>query len=355
MAEMAQPSGYHNTVPSTSDPEDHIRQNLVPNGQPPQWAKSQAFTATKVPRPPLIYQPFTNSSAPIASNGTPTPQNYSNPGSLSSHSSRNPSPTPSTRLHNTRQSLENLSHSNPNLNSHPPQSRVPPQQSSDLQSRGMLSPSPLLRSSQTLPSSVSSELQYNSNSQGNFSNQYARSNVGTSNSQQVGLNKTLSSSETPMQNPHPSSQNIPSQVSSEDHRGGQVNHKDGVSSGRNPNAYGRSSLISGTNTSYTSQVYTQPIVAPQASLVNGPQQHIGMHPPSLPGIIPAVPRTNAQGTLPPVSVLGQSSGTRSQPLNNQSSASMAPPSVNSTPVMSHAGQSSGMNPGVIKPLSLIHI
>lgn len=126
---MAQPSGHPNFLPPT--PVQGAPgigtlpgPSVIPNGQPPQWNQPPAFSHAVKPRQPPVGSSVATS---VTSNGTPTPPSYSHPGSLSSNSSRDPSPIPPNRYG------ENLSSSYPNLimsSSHPPQQRSHPHQQS---------------------------------------------------------------------------------------------------------------------------------------------------------------------------------------------------------------------------------
>lgn len=131
---MAQPSGHPNILAFT--PRNSVATQgmpgagsspgpgLIPNGQPPHWNHPSAFPHAMKPIPPSTGSHVATS---ITSNGTPTPPSYSHPGSLSSHSSRDPSPIPPNRRG------ENLSSSSPNLiisNSQPPLQRSHPHQQS---------------------------------------------------------------------------------------------------------------------------------------------------------------------------------------------------------------------------------
>ncbi|PSN38091.1 hypothetical protein C0J52_00838 [Blattella germanica] len=91
---------------------------LIPNGQPPQWNRPPPMPHAAKTRPP----PTGSNVVPAVSNGTPTPPSYSHPGSISSHSSRDPSPIPPNRH------SEHFSSSSPNLvmsNNQHPQSPAP--------------------------------------------------------------------------------------------------------------------------------------------------------------------------------------------------------------------------------------
>jgi len=131
---MAQPSGHPNILASIAGNSIATQgvpgvgnspgPSLIPNGQPPQWNHPSALPHAVKLRPPSTGSHVATS---ITSNGTPTPPSYSHPGSLSSHSSRDPSPIPPNRH------AENLYNSSPNLvmsNSQPPLQRSHPHQQS---------------------------------------------------------------------------------------------------------------------------------------------------------------------------------------------------------------------------------
>ncbi|XP_047005169.1 protein transport protein Sec24A [Schistocerca americana] len=101
---MSQQTGYTDTTPVIPGLGASPVPTLIPNGQPPQWTKPPISYSAKQQRPPVNGQRPQSSSNPFAANGTQTPQN---PGSLSSQSSRDPSPAPS--------SASTLSSSTPNL------------------------------------------------------------------------------------------------------------------------------------------------------------------------------------------------------------------------------------------------
>ncbi|XP_069684298.1 protein transport protein Sec24A isoform X2 [Periplaneta americana] len=123
---MAQPSGHPNIVASAAAQGVGVPPgpSLIPNGQPPQWNRPPAFPHAMKSRPPPT---GSNIVASVTSNGTPTPPSYSHPGSLSSHSSRDPSPIPPNR---PSESLSGSSQSLHTLNSQPPQQRPHLQQQS---------------------------------------------------------------------------------------------------------------------------------------------------------------------------------------------------------------------------------
>ncbi|GLG97128.1 Protein transport protein Sec24B [Gryllus bimaculatus] len=126
---MAQSSGYPNSVPPIPGSNNSGGPNFILNGQPPQWGKPP-MTTMKPSRQPN-YQSYMNQSNPVSSNGTPSQPSLSNPGSLSSHSSRDPSPIPSNCSDSMARSQDNaLNPYPPSLQHHSPHQRFNPSVSS---------------------------------------------------------------------------------------------------------------------------------------------------------------------------------------------------------------------------------
>ncbi|XP_066991918.2 protein transport protein Sec24A [Anabrus simplex] len=355
---MAQPAGYSNDTPRTPGLEDRLdNSRLVVNGQPPQLGKPPMFTPSKTARGSLIGQQMTNSTGPAASNGPPMMHNYSTPGSLSSHSSRNASPTPPGRHGGVSQSMENLSLSNPVSNNHSSQHgnamdmplTAQQQSSNDVLARRTLSPLSPMGGSQTLSQtgSVGMNSQTPSSYQGTVGNQYLH---GNKSSAAILTNSTEPSKPGSFPiNSHNLHENIPSQgsgISQHDHRGvlPTVDSRNSASTDKTSlNSVQHSPLSLSSNMSQTSQVHTQPLASSQTS-VNGPASsympHKSMYPSPQPGVLPPVSRTNTQGTLPltPVSQQGHFTNLRTSVLPPNTPANTKP----SLPPGSQFGQNSGV-------------